>query len=119
MRSIWKYKDRRLPIISLFRFCSFAAGTAAAAISLSSIADAPDVAVDRSTTVVVAAIDPAEHENYDKSINADQFFAPAINAADQFFAVSPSKAKKEIGVPSLLRTKSTMRLQHRNQFVHS
>ena len=35
---------------------------------LSSIADAPPVAADRSTTVV-AAMDPAERENYDKSIN--------------------------------------------------
>ena len=51
-----------------FRCCSFA--PAAAEISLSPIADAPIVAVDRSTTVVtaIAAINPAEHENYDKSI---------------------------------------------------
>ena len=58
--------DRRL-IIPLFRFCSFAA---AAAIGLSSIANADAVAADRSTTVVAAitAMDPpAEHENYDES----------------------------------------------------
>ena len=52
-----------------FRCCSFAA--AAAAIGLSSIADAPAVAVDRSTTVVaaIAAFNLAEHKNYDESIN--------------------------------------------------
>ena len=51
---------RRL-IIPLFRFYSFAA---AAAISLSSIADADAVAADQSTTVVAAfAIDL--HENYE------------------------------------------------------
>ena len=43
----------------------------------------------------------------------------SIVAADQFFPVSPSNAKR-IGVPSLLRTESTTRLQHCNkQFVHS
>ena len=42
---------------------------------LSSIADAPAVAADRSTTVV-AAINLAEHENYDESCEL-------IDAADQ------------------------------------
>ena len=52
---------RRLIIPLLVRFCSFAA---AAAISLSSIADADAVAADQSTTVVAAfAIDL--HENYE------------------------------------------------------
>ena len=59
-----------------FRCCSF---PAAAVISLSFIADADADAADRFTTVVaaIAAINPAEHENYDKSI--DEFFAPAID----------------------------------------
>ena len=59
--------DRR----SVDRRCFAAA--AAAAISLSSIADAPPaVDVDQSTTVVAGiagAIDPTEHENYDELIN--------------------------------------------------
>ena len=37
-------------------------------------------------------------------------------AADQFFAVSIAK---RIEVAPLLRTESTMRLQHCKQFVHS
>ena len=45
---------------------------------LSSIA--PAVAADRSIAVIAAiVIHPAEHENYDKSIDADRFFAPTID----------------------------------------
>ena len=82
---------------------------------LSSIADAPVVAADWSTVVVVVVaillvllvvLLMVLILNYDeidwRVLCADR----SIDAADQFFAVSPSKAKR-IGVPPLLRTEST------------
>lgn len=53
--------DRR-SIIPLFRFCSFAA---AAAISLSSVADAVAVAADRFTTAVAAGGGKRIRRNYE------------------------------------------------------
>ena len=80
------------------------------------VAAAPAAAADRSTSLVVAvtvavAVAVAIFlllmlliRNYDKSINRHiNHQSSSADAADQFFAVSPSNAKR-IGVLPLLRT---------------
>eukprot|EP00534_Pseudo-nitzschia_fraudulenta_P012627 CAMPEP_0201217800 /NCGR_PEP_ID=MMETSP0851-20130426/190246_1 /ASSEMBLY_ACC=CAM_ASM_000631 /TAXON_ID=183588 /ORGANISM="Pseudo-nitzschia fraudulenta, Strain WWA7" /LENGTH=92 /DNA_ID=CAMNT_0047507463 /DNA_START=686 /DNA_END=962 /DNA_ORIENTATION=+ len=52
-------------------------------------ADAPATPV----VAAIAAIDPAEHENYEDLVIGLLIRRTIVNAADQFFAVSPSKAK--------------------------
>ena len=89
--------------VSLFvADCQFRCCSSAAAISLSSIADAADapaLAADYSAAVVafIRPFSNSEHENYDESI-VDPDHSTAAGAA-----VSDAK---RLGVPPLLRTES-------------